>query len=176
MQLTNTQVDPLDIDTVKAHLVVNTDVDDQLIQTYTDASLEQVELYLHKRLLIRTFVSDPAAMVPTPESTLVLDLPEKPSIVTLTFSDQGMSHRLILQPDQYVWKDGLLTIPVTTSYTYNEVTAEVGVEFGQRAILQARLLLIGNFYSFREDAVALRLNELPNGVRAILDSITGGSL
>jgi hypothetical protein len=44
------------------------------------------------------------------------------------------------------------------------------------AINQARLMLIGQFYNYRENVADLRIMELPTGVKFILDNVTGASI
>ncbi len=43
-------------------------------------------------------------------------------------------------------------------------------------INQARLLLIGSWYSHRENTSTLSINELPDGVKFILDNISDVSV
>jgi hypothetical protein len=171
MTLKNTAPDNLDLGLVKEHLVVDHGDDDALIQSYINASLGYVEAYIHDPILQMEYEADPNEMLPV-NMEYRLQIPKTPKIVLIRIG----THTDILPPTDWSYQGSTLTIPVRLHVTPSAIVVMAGAPEWIDAINQARLMLIGQFYNYRENVADLRIMELPTGVKFILDNVTGASI
>ncbi len=171
MILQSTANDTISIDLAKQHLYVDHNLDNILIQAYIDASRGIVEDYMHSTVLQREYSASLEELIPT-EVGLMLYLEEDPFFVEIT-SNLGVE---VLDKRYYTYDYDYILIPAVEDRTITAVTAKTGKVSQQAQILQARLLLIGSAYAYRENSVALRMSQVPDGVRFILDNCSEVSL
>ena len=186
MTIINQAIDTLDIALAKQHLYVDFATDDSLISHHIDASLEAVEGYLGIQILETMYESTNEELANTGDGYYRLSLPFKPSYIEIDISD-GSSFIITWGEDvlgsyniSYDNTARVLTIPypIRPNMGTDTVTAINAVCGGHtlNAINQARLLMIGNWYAFRENDVTGSAKALPTGAVFLLDSIEGASL
>ena len=172
MILTQTETDKLDITLVKAHLVVDHATDDLLIESYIKASIGYVEAYIHDSILDNYFTNDQNELKLI-NMQYILKIPTAPKMVIVKVGQ----HTDILPDSAWNFSNGHVYIDQVSNITPTEITAMVGIDpKWSDSINQARLLLIGQFYNYRESIADLRILELPHGVKFILDNVTGASI
>ena len=174
MILQSTETDNITLDLAKLHLKFLYDEEDQLIEGYITASLGVVEDYIHDKALKSIYTNTVDELIPVDEDSgdLMLYITDIPRNVEIT-SNLGVE---TLDKRSYSYADDYLYIPGVDGRTISGVSVAVGKYDKSPQITQARLLLIGDFMEFRENMITIRVNELPNGVKAILDNLTEGSL
>ena len=172
MDLIQESTDTLELDLIKAHLVISHNLDDVLLEHYKKASLEVVEEYLTTSLLDRIYESTSDEVVSDNQNTMLeLECPYPPDKMIVYFSDGS-------QEDEHVTYD----IGAKILYYYNindlEVTKIEAFTFlkNSTAIEQVRLLLIGNWYEFRNADTALNLKQVPTGLLFMIDKLKKAEL
>lgn len=167
--------DTLTLEIAKSHLYVDFANDDALITNQIAASLQAVENYMSLQVLDTTYGATAEELIPFAEyDALKLTLPYKPDSVTVT-DDSGVT--TYTERDEVYYydnADGYLYIPDTDS-NITSIEAVCG-GINTQSIDQARLLLIGNWYAFREADVNGAINKLPTGATFLLDSLEGAIL
>ena len=173
MILTTTAPDNITLDLAKAHCYISIPDDDLIVQGYIDASLGVVEDYIHANVLEHTWTNEPHELIPS-DGELILRLEENPNNVTALMD--GQTSPIIVPKDGYYYKNGYLHIPTIPGNVVHQITVTTGKIRHTAQIMQARLLLIGTYYTFRENDVSLRVNEVPTGVKMILGNCTEPSI
>ncbi len=174
MILTVTAPDNITLDLAKAHCYVSITDDDAIIAQYITASLGVVEDYIHASVLQKTYANE-AHEIFTIDGEYVLRLPEAPNAVFVLMD--GDITPTIIPESGYYYKNKYLHIPMIPGNTLvHQFTANVGKVSQQSQIMQARLMLVGTYYTFRESTISLRVNEIPVGVKMILGNATEASL
>ncbi len=174
MILTVTAPDNITLDLAKAHCYVSIIDDDLIIQQYIEASRGVVQDYIHASVLQKTYASETHELL-TVDGEYILRLPETPNAVFALID--GHTTPTVIPDSGYYYKNNYLHIPDNPSHgLLNQITANVGKVEHQAQIMQARLMLIGTYYTFRESTISLRVNEIPVGVKMILGNLTEASL
>ncbi len=174
MDIVTQPLDTLDIALVKQHLYVDFATDDALIQHHINASLVLVENYLGIKVLDVTYESVTGELEEFTPGMLKLSLPYKPIAIMVT-DDMGV--KAYTERDDFYEYDNtgrFLYVPYTDT-NITSVMAGCGEEKSE-AVDQARLLIIGNWYAFRENDVVGSAKALPTGAVFLLDSLEGASL
>jgi len=171
MTLDNTAADYFSLELAKQHLNVSNNLDDTLIQSYIDSSKGIVEDYLHAKTLESSYMASSEELIEV-NGDLILYLTEKPYLIEIT-SNLGTE---TLEKRAYSYTGTYLVIPGVDGRDITAVTAKTGKVLQQVQILQARLLLVGSAYAYRENSIPLRMSEMPDGVRFILDNCSDASL
>ena len=171
MILENTADDNISLELAKSHLYVSNELDDTLIQTYINSSKGMVEDYIHTSILESSYIASSDELISI-DGDLMLYLTEEPHFIEIT-SNLGSQ---ILDKRDYTYSGNYIFIPGEEGRDITAVTAKTGKVAQENQILQARLLLIGSAYAFRENSIALRMSEVPDGVKFILDHCTEVSL
>lgn len=166
--------DTLTLELTKQHLYVDFDDDDILIGNQIIASLQAVEHYLNLQVLDTTYENTTEELTPFEDDVLKLTLSYKPHNITVTDSSGSTTYTEREEYYRYDNADGYLYVPQTD----DGITAIEAVCGGvnTQSIDQARLLLVGNFYAFRENDVNTTINQLPTGATFLLDSLEGAVL
>jgi len=163
--------DSLDISLVKSHLYVDFNDDDTLIQHYIDASLTASELYLHKGILYTVYENTADEIIPS-NNIFTLRMPYKPEKVTLALTDLSTVE---LYKDEYTFDVGNSKLYISDVYEDNpvlEILTTVGTELNANPSLdQARMLMVGDWYAFREANSNLNLREFSTSAKFLLDSL-----
>lgn len=171
---TTSYTDPLELSTVKAHLNVGFDDDDSLISQYMKASLRFVEVETNRLLVQKTFVSTVDEVLNAIErETIKLKIPYRP--VYIKIDDEKIDN----QAGKWYWEGGTLTIKSNkTEITSIEAIINVDDNDSEEInlITQARLMLIANWYAFREADYTGNINEIPTGVTRILSILSDPSI
>ncbi len=173
MILTVTAPENITLDLAKAHCYISITSDDLIVQQYIEASKGVVEDYIHASVLQKTFVSEPHEIL-LHDGEYVLKLEETPNNVMALVDGQSVPFEI--PGSGYYYKNGYLHIPHIAGNVVHQITANVGKVKHASQIMQARLLLIGTFYTFRESTISLRVNEIPVGVKMILGNVTEPSI
>lgn len=174
MTLQSTEADNITIILVNQHLRILNDEESFLIERYITASLGAVEDYMHEKALKSIYVNTADELIPIDgsESDLLLYLEVNPRSIEIT-SNLGTE---TLDERYYVYADNYIYIPGVDGRTITEVKVNTGKYKHSAQIIQARLLLIGSYYEFRENTVPLRLSTVPDGVAAILGNCSEAAL
>ena len=166
--------DSLTLDSVKAHLNVTFDDDDDLILGYLKSSLLYVERSTNRVLRPLTYEAEDDELEEfeyDAVSWFCLELPTRPLSVLLDTTEYTSLN------DFYIYDsaDSLLYIPYDETVT--SITANCGSVIDDYSevelINQARLLLVGNWYAFREADIIGSIKEIPTGVSRIIDILSG---
>ena len=148
--------DPLNLELVKAHLVVEHDIDNTLIQVYIQSSLDLVEKYINKPITTERYYS------PTGD---FYEVPYKPTHVYL-YQDGAIVEEVT--EFEYVYPK--LTFQTTTPH--NEVIVEIEGK-NSPTIQAARLLHIGSQYATRENEDFSNKKEISISIARLLDLNSG---
>ena len=160
---TSVAPDPLEMDLIKAHLVVEHNLDDTIISHYSSASLEVIEEYLNYSLLGRIFETTTNEIT---EQMLYLDLPYKPQSIIVYYDDGSQEDDI-----DFMYDIGTKTLYVeNTENNITKVEAFVIPKY-PNAVNQIRLLLIGNMYEFRNADTAQNLKQVPTGIMFLIDKL-----
>jgi hypothetical protein len=117
------------------------------------------------------FEADPSELIPI-NGEYKLYITKTPKIVLVRIGN----HTDILPATDWSYRGSILTVPERLHITPSAIVAMAGAPEWIYAINQARLLLIGQFYNYRESIADLKIMELPTGVKFILDNVTGASI
>lgn len=166
--------DALTLDSVKAHLNVTFDDDNGLIESYQKASLLFLEKSTNRYLRPLKFIADESELIPIinhNEQFFQLSLPYRPEEVVV----DSVSYNDIDDFYSYDCTNKILYIPYTQPVTeIHVITGASNVSLIDLELInQARLMLIANWYAFRESDITTTINEVPNGVKRIIDLISG---
>jgi len=169
------ETDNLDLDLVKEHLVVNHDEDDVIIMQYMTASLEVVKSYIHRNPLKTSYEAIPNELKSI-NGAYLLDIADRP--VEMFATAKGSNQSLPV-PNVY-WHfnsyDKQVLFYPPNKIDFDDIVIFTGAYLEEAQITQARLLLIGTYYNYRESVADLRLTEVPNAFKLILDNISAVSL
>ena len=168
---------PVTLDTAKDHLAVMFDDDNAIITAYISAATEAVERYTERSLITRTLEAGYYCF------PAFFELPRPPlvSVEQITYKDSDGSP-IVLDSANYavdLYSNRSIVVPVGDWPTVDPSPGNVLVEYvtGYGAtpadipgdIIAAILLLIGHFYSNREqDVSGVSIAELKYGVKDIL--------
>ena len=187
-------VEPVTVAEAKAHLRVDTSTDDAYIGTLITAAREWCEEYLD-RTLVHTQWAMRLDRFPT-DSTYPIELPRPPVVasgtataVTLTYTSETGSTATFSTASYRVQR---LETPGRITTVYGG-TWPAGLEDNDAVIVRwwggygttgasvpaavrhAMLMLVGLFYERRAAADNISANEIPFGVKSLLDSQRWGS-
>jgi len=169
MTIETTAPDSLSIDTVKEHILVYHNEDDAILQHYIKASLNAVNGYMHSSTLLQTYVNTAQEVAyVTPDGYYDFKIGYTPYKVEVNGTE--------LMPNEFKNYNARVRISEDLIPPGATVKAYVGFIDDISEINQARLLLIGSWYSHRENTSTLSINELPDGVKFILDNISDVSV
>ena len=175
MILKNKATDPLDIDLVKAHLMVEHNKDDLLIQSYIDTSLGAVENFTHKPALIETHETFGNEIIDGhKDTTIEIPLVKKPDNVFMIFAGSRVLY------ESWNYSDGtlyILGVPPHTQTLPDTIEVEIGTyATDPHVVNQSRMLLCGSWYTMRANSMDIRISELPDGINNLLLNISAGSI
>ena len=172
--------DSLDIILVKSHLYVDFNDDDTLIQHYIDASLTASEIYLNRGVLYTSYQNTSAELdnreIINGVEYYVLRIKWRPQDVFIQFDGGSFKH---LFKDEFTYDIGnsKLYIPAIYDDEPNAIVnidATYGIENNEIPSLdQARMLMVGDWYAFREANSNLNLKEFSTSAKFLLDSLEG---
>jgi len=168
---------PVTLDTAKDHLAVMFDDDNALITAYISAATQSVERYTERAMITRTLEAGYYCF-PT---FFELPLPPLVSVVQITYTDSD-GNLAVLDPTSYsvdLYSNRALVVPVGEWPSVDPAPGSVLVEYvcgyGDKPadlpgdLVAAVLLLVGHFYSNREqDVTGVSVAELKYGVKDIL--------
>jgi len=173
MNLMTTQTDNITLDMAKQHLYIQDIEDDKLIPIYIASSLAVVEDYIHDIVLERTYETTQTEIATLAAAGYKIQLNDKPKEILVTL--QGHTYPLL--STEWRWNDKILTIDAPQhNLQIEKISAICGRGNNLAQITQARLLLIGDYYSYRNDNLETNIRELPTGIKMILGNCTGLSL
>jgi len=168
-------IDGLTLARIKQHLQVDSDEtdDDTLIQAYATASLAYVENYTGKSWAAWSLSEDFLEFL----NPMYLDWKQEVKDASIEYTN--LSAEIITLAVQ-VYADNVIRELVPDDYdggviriSYNSYVDEHQNYIAQ----QARLLMIGDSYSHREDTITGTIvSKLPNGVLPLLDTIKVGRI
>ena len=187
-------VEPVTLSEAKAHLRVDTTTDDAYIGSLITAAREWCEQYLDRTLVhtqwVMRFDKFP------PDGTMDIELPRPPmattgttTAVALTFTFENGTTSTYSTASYRVDRDG---VPGTVKTLYgqtwpphlqddNAISVTWWGGYGASgtsvpaAIRHAMLMLVGMWYERRMAADSMSGNEIPFGVKSLLDSQKWGS-
>lgn len=187
-------VEPVTLSEAKAHLRVDTATDDAYVQALVTSAREWVEQYLDRTLVhtqwVMRFDKFP------PDGTHDIELPRPPmatagttTAVALTFTFENGTTSTYSTASYRVDRDG---VPGTVKTLYgqtwpphlqddNAISVTWWGGYGASgtsvpaAIRHAMLMLVGMWYERRMAADSMSGNEIPFGVKSLLDSQKWGS-
>ena len=163
MILETIEQDSLNLSLTKEHLVIDNIDFDLLIQHYINASLAAVDNYTHLSTLSKVYVNTAQEIEAyTPLKTYEFSIEYRPYKVEV--------NGVALKPDDYKYYSSKIIIKEDLVPFGETVKAYIGYTRDISDITQARLLLIGSWFENRENTQALRLSELPDGVKFILNN------
>jgi len=173
MKLIKTENDNITLDIAKKHIYVDFNDDDTIIDLYIKASLGVVEDYIHGIVLEQTYETTQSEAQSLELAGWAMVMPVAPYSVIVTVA----GHDYELPQDSWYWNRKVLTIsPASKNVIIEKVTAIAGRKTDRPQITQARLLLIGDYYAYRNNNVDMMIRELPTGIKMILGNCTGVSL
>ena len=180
MDILSQTSDSLSLDLVKSHLYVDFIEDDDLIQHYIDASLQQVTVYLNYEVLETQYITTTEEFTPVNidgVDVYKLKVPYKPNKITYRitnpFVPEGYTDSYESTDINYDVGTSTLIVPYLDKGEESVIVYAGKEENKTPAINQARMLLIGNWYAFREDNINTTINKLPTGAAYILDTMEG---
>jgi len=169
------KVDSLDLATVRAHLQIDDDFtdDDTLIQVYSDVSLNYVENYTRKSWAVWNLSEVFAEWV----NPLYIDWKQEVRAAQLEYTNTAAQTVTI---DITIYAGNTIREAIADDYDGGSIKVYFTpyVDAHQKLIAQqARLLMIGDCYSHREDTITGTIvNALPNGIGRLLSTIEAGGL
>ena len=167
--------DSLTLERIKQHLQVDEDFldDDALIQSYSTASLAYVENYTGKSWAAWVLFEDEAEFL----NPMYLDWKQEVKAATITYDNTAAGETVL---PVTVDANNVINVDVPDDYLGGVIRIDYNsyVDEHQNYIAQqARLLMIGDSYSHREDTITgTMVNKLPNGVLPLLDTIKVGRI
>ena len=151
--------DNLTLLTIKNHLVVSHELDDELITLYSNASLAFAESYCFKDLVPTTYQDNYCDQILSSKPTLIKD--SEDNIVPFTYSEDFIQLDLVqLELDGF---DLSLDIFITFDMPVNPM------------VHAARLLYIGSVYAHRENETFVP-KTVQIGTNNLLDLVQGSNL
>ncbi len=187
-------VEPVTLSEAKAHLRVDTATDDAYIGSLITAAREWCEQYLDRTLVHTQWVMRFDRF--PPDGTMDIELPRPPmatagttTAVALTFTFENGTTSTYSTTSYRVDRDG---VPGTVKTLYgqtwpphlqddNAISVTWWAGYGASgtsvpaAIRHAMLMLVGIWYERRMAADSMSGNEIPFGVKSLLDSQKWGS-
>jgi hypothetical protein len=160
--------DPLSLELIKSHIVIEHNLDDTLLEHYKNASLDTIEKYLNASILERIFQS---GTVTNESDVLTFDLTYKPKSIIVYYTDGSQDDTV-----DYFYDIGAQMLYVDNQdFNIDRVEAFI-TPININTSNQIRLLLLANWYAFREADTNLNLKEVPTGIMFIIDKIKGSEL
>lgn len=176
-------IEPITLAEAKAHLKVDFDEEDMLIQLYISAAREHAEQYCNRAFLTQTLLHSidcfPTVTTSNPLATFHLYKTPVQSIVSVSYKDEdNVSRTIDLQnivlsnidsPAKLGTIEGFnwpTTAKVPGAVTLEYVSGETAVANIPYAIKAAILLILGKLYELREDSI----QKLPTASEHLLSS------
>jgi len=177
----NPLLEPVSVTEIKEHLNISTNLDDSLLSAYITVAREYCENYQNRALITQTIEY---TLDRYPKS--VEDIPRPPlqSVSSIKYYDENQtentfaSEKYMVDNSSFVGRIALLknfTYPTTTLRTVNGVVIRYVAGYGNNAsdvpatVKQAIKLIVGHLYEHRENTVERALEEIPMGVKSLLD-------
>jgi len=166
---------------VKVHLRVDSTVEDTMIDGLITAARETAEHYTGRALAPQT-LEVALDCFPSYENDAIT-LPRCPvtSITSVKYTDTDGVEQTLSSTKYALSPYGESRILAPTFGNYWPTTQDImnsvrivqvcGYTTCPKAAKQAILLLIGHLYENRQDVSAMKLEEIPNGARSLLDTI-----
>lgn len=177
--------DNVTLSMVKKHLNISFIEDDDYLDSLIEVSLSAVENYCRNVFIHRSNVQNIGSFysgLPVLLKTDITDIPSDGFVtIDYIFSTVPMTINIQEQDmytssgNSFVYENTIITIYLLDVITPDDgtdvtLTWNTGQETMDDAIVQARLLLIGNYYENRESvATGITVNELPNGMQYLLE-------
>lgn len=171
MLLTTDYTDTLQIELVKAHLLIDHDLDDVILQHYIVASLETIESEADAQFFVREWANEAHELIPFLDGTIRLSLPVDADKVLI---DDGLLQVQLNNTQWYFCSDGIIIDLSQFDFTQTlvSVTAETGQSDVVNKVNQLRLLIIGEWYNSRENAVIGSISqEIPTGLKFMIQKL-----
>lgn len=163
--------DPLSLELIKSHIVIEHNLDDTLLEHYKNASLDTIEKYLNASILERIFQSGSGGSVTNESDVITFDLTYKPKSIIVYYTDGSQDDTV-----DYFYDTGAQILYVDNQdFNIDRVEAFIS-PININTSNQIRLLLIANWYAFREADTNLNLKEVPTGIIFMIDKIKGPEL
>ena len=167
--------DSLTLARIKQHLRLDDDftLDDTLVEAYSKASLHYVEQYTGKSWAVWNLSEDFADF----ENPMFLNWNQEVRTANINY-DSTLGGTVDLTVTVYADNDIREDTPADYAGGVLTITYSPYVDEHQKFIAeQARLLMIGDSYTHREDTITgTQVGKLPNGVLPLLDIIKRGTL
>jgi len=175
MTIKTDYTDTLTLDLIKQHLLIDHALDDALLSHYKDASLELVESEAHAHFYQRAWEATADELEIGVDGMLHLSLPVDADIL---FIEDGTTAGYIDRKNWYFCSDGILVDMAKLDFeTPTIVLAETGVTDQTNRVNQLRLLIIGEWYNSRENAViGSPASEIPTGFKNMIQTLMEVSL
>jgi uncharacterized phiE125 gp8 family phage protein len=166
--------EPLTLADAVAHLRVSDTAEDALITRLIPAARKSAEQYIRRGIGSQTWRYDLDAWAET------IQLPMAPAseVESITYTAKTGTVNT-LNPSDYLLHgpSGLLYLPAGTTWPAVDlvpvlpiqITYSLGLDPVPEDILAALLLTIGHLYQHRESITAVKVDELPHGVKHLLD-------
>ncbi len=168
-----TFIDSLTLDLAKEHLNVSFAEDDNLITSYINSSLLYMEKSTNRIIKSLKYINSSKELLPVEiinNMYFKLHLPYTPYSVMIN----SIPYNKLDEMYNYISTEKTLFIDYDKSIT--SIVALCGPISEMELIHQARLMLIGNWYAFRESDIIASINEVPNGVTRIIDVISSSPI
>lgn len=177
-------VEPVTRDEAKAHLRVDSTAEDVYIDGLIVAAREMAEAYTQRQLITATYVMK---MHDFPDGDGVICIPRSPlgSVSSIAYIDAGGStqtlstdiyevfsndtHAYVALKPARVWPSARFEQREAVSVTFTAGYGASGASV-PAAIRSAMFLIIGNLFENREQSVHGSINEMPMGVRTLLNT------
>jgi len=178
MDVISQTADALDLASVKQHLNVDFTEDDVLIQSYIDASLMYVQGQTHRGILETYYTNTTDEFIPVAIDGVeyyVLRVPYRPDNIFVFIQNLPT---VSVFPDEVAYNigTGKLYIPATYDGA-TKIDVTIGRESNDTPLVnQARLMIVANWYAFRESDFVGSIKEVPTGVQRILDNVSNPQL
>ncbi|RLA71868.1 MAG: hypothetical protein DRG78_24635 [Epsilonproteobacteria bacterium] len=169
MIIESTADDSLTLTLVRVHMVLPDEEFNVLLEQYKKASLNTVNNYIHASSLHQIYINTPQELLyENKEGYYEFKIAYHPNRVEINGDE--------LMPNEFKYYGAKIIIKAALINSESIVKAYTGVIGDISEINQARLLLIGSWFENRENTQALRLSELPDGVKFILDNMSDVSI
>jgi len=175
MNIIDQQSDSLEINEIKKHLYIDHNLDDQLLDTYRIASLEVAQSYLHNQVLETLYENETHELEPVNYGlSYEFRIPYRPKELVLWDIEDNP---ITIFYEQIQYDPGTGILHVFNNFDITKAQALTGYSKDtQYQINIARLLMIGEWYKYRENSQSLNLSEISFGTKLLLDMIQGSFL
>lgn len=177
--ITAAAAEPVTLAEAKLHLRVDHTSDDALISTLIVVAREFAEHYAGRALGTQTLEMALDAF-PASDGDITLAMPPVASITSISYTDtNGVSQTLATA--NYALSTYGISRRVSVTYgnswpSTREMADAVRIRYVAgspipSAVKSAILLLVGHLYENRQDATAMKLESIPTGAAALLDTV-----